>query len=100
LRYKLIDIIRRRGGSEHVQIDELAEVLPAPADEDGTDRHDMARILDKLGSKQRALLQCISIEGCSMREAAEKLQMNEGAVRVALHRTLKKLAALCRDADA
>jgi RNA polymerase sigma-70 factor (ECF subfamily) len=41
-------------------------------------------------------LPSISINGCSVQETAHRLQMTEGAVRIALHRALKKLAALYR----
>lgn len=93
-RYKLIDAIRRRSGRASVQIDELAEILPAEPDESGLDRHDAERALDALGGRQREILQIISIDGGSVRDAAAKLRMTEVAVRVALHRALKKLAAL------
>ncbi|MGZ5852004.1 MAG: sigma factor-like helix-turn-helix DNA-binding protein, partial [Hyphomicrobium sp.] len=41
----------------------------------------------------------ISVEGKSIRDVAENLGMNEGAVRVALHRGLKALAAMHRRGD-
>jgi RNA polymerase sigma-70 factor (ECF subfamily) len=46
-----------------------------------------------LRGRQQIIVRAISIEGQSIREVAERLDMNEGAVRVALHRGLKALAA-------
>jgi RNA polymerase sigma-70 factor (ECF subfamily) len=48
--------------------------------------------------RQREIVKSISIEGRSARETADRLGMSEGAVRVALHRALKTLAILYRDA--
>lgn len=96
-RYKLVDAIRRRDGSDNVQIDEIIDILPAESD-DGTAGQDARTMLEALGGKQREILQIISVEGGSVRDAAVRLQMNEGAVRVALHRALKKLATLYRGA--
>ena len=100
VRYKLIDSIRRRGGREQIQIDELEAILPAEEADENSDRQDAQRVLASLGERQRQIVQYIAIDGCSMREAGEKLNMNEGAVRVALHRALKKLAGLYRDGNA
>jgi DNA-directed RNA polymerase specialized sigma24 family protein len=46
---------------------------------------------------QRAIVMSISVEGQSIKQTATRLQMSEGAVRVALHRALKSLAAKYRD---
>jgi RNA polymerase sigma factor (sigma-70 family) len=95
-RYKLVDAIRRRHGGEEVQIDDLADLLPAEPVDDGSAGRDAQKLLESVDGRQREILQIISVEGGSVRDAATKLQMNEGAVRVALHRALKKLAALYR----
>jgi RNA polymerase sigma-70 factor (ECF subfamily) len=96
VRYKLIDAIRRRGVTQSIQVDELAEILPADDHSEVSDGYDAQRALTALDGKQRDILQSISIDGRSVRETAQKLQMKEVAVRVALHRALKKLAATYR----
>jgi RNA polymerase sigma-70 factor (ECF subfamily) len=53
-------------------------------------------MLERLKDPQRDIVRSISIQGTSVRETAERLKMSEGAVRVALHRALKSLAALYR----
>ena len=95
-RNKLIDA-RRRRGNRHVQhVDDLADILTAEGSDDAMDRHDLDRLLDKLGERPRDLVRSLSVEGRSVQETAERLNMSEGAVRVALHRAIKTLAALYR----
>jgi RNA polymerase sigma-70 factor (ECF subfamily) len=92
-RHKLADALRRRGRRSHVPIDEIAEDLladePAPALAPDT----LERCVKALPGRQRDVVRAISIEGASVREAAERLGMSEGAVRVALHRGLAALGA-------
>ena len=52
----------------------------------------MSRILGSLAPGQRAVVSAISVEGNSIREAAQVLNMSEGAIRVALHRGLSAIA--------
>lgn len=92
-RNKLVDALRRHGrrGAE-VDIDDLSEVLAAPAEDDGGIRRDVVRHLQALAPGQRNVVQAIAVDGISIRDAAQRLTMTEGAVRVALHRGLATLA--------
>jgi RNA polymerase sigma-70 factor (ECF subfamily) len=49
-----------------------------------------------LTPQQREIVRSISLDGGSIRETADRLQMTEGAVRVTLHRALKALAGFYR----
>lgn len=96
VRNKLVDALRRRGREAAVAVDDLAE-LPAIDDRtDGSDRMDVDRLLEQLKDPQRDIVRSISLEGAGVRETATRLRMSEGAVRVALHRALKSLAAIYR----
>ena len=95
-RNKLIDARRRRGNRQVQQVDDLADILTAEGSDDAMDQHDLDRLLDKLGERPRDLVRSLSVEGRSVQETAERLNMSEGAVRVALHRAIKTLAALYR----
>jgi RNA polymerase sigma factor (sigma-70 family) len=95
-RNKLIDARRRRGNRLTLPIGDLADILTAEGNDDATDRGDLDRLLGGLGERQRHLVHSLSVEGRSVRETAERLKMSEGAVRVALHRAIKALAALYR----
>src|SRR5690606_16488715 len=93
-RHKLIDALRKRGrrGAE-ISVDELADVLTAAREPDGSLARDVARHLPLLAGGQRRVVEAIAVEGASIRDTAARLLMSEGAVRVALHRGLTVLAA-------
>lgn len=96
-RNRLIDALRRKGRRVDIPIEDVAETLAAL---DGADTEqdlgDASRLLDRLKDPQRDIVRSISLEGREVRETAARLNMTEGAVRVALHRALKTLAALYR----
>ncbi|MFJ6324502.1 MULTISPECIES: sigma-70 family RNA polymerase sigma factor [unclassified Rhizobium] len=96
VRNKLIDSLRRRGRHMSVPIDDVIDVLEAEEHADALDRLDVDRMLEQLKDPQKTIVRSISVEGTSVRETADRLKMTEGAVRVALHRALKVLAALYR----
>ncbi|MCD8497899.1 MAG: RNA polymerase sigma factor [Alphaproteobacteria bacterium] len=52
---------------------------------------DMEAALGKLPEKQRRLFMLVRVEGYSIEEAAKEMDMSVSAVKVSLHRTLKKL---------
>jgi RNA polymerase sigma-70 factor (ECF subfamily) len=96
VRNKLIDSLRRRGRHVNVPIDDVIETLAADDQDEAADIRDAERLLQKLGDPQRDIVRSISLGGAGVRETAARLNMTEGAVRVALHRALKTLAALYR----
>ncbi|MBB4567829.1 sigma-70 family RNA polymerase sigma factor [Rhizobium leucaenae] len=96
VRNKLIDSLRRRGRHISVPIDDVIDILEAEEQTDALDRLDVNHMLEQLKDPQRTIVRSISVEGASVRETANRLKMTEGAVRVALHRALKALAALYR----
>jgi RNA polymerase sigma-70 factor (ECF subfamily) len=49
--------------------------------------------LQSLPDRQQSVVRSISFDGASIRETAARLNMSEGAVRVALHRGLAALSA-------
>lgn len=98
-RYKMIDALRRRGFAEHRPIDEFVDVLAAPEADEATGLA-TRDLLAALPERDRQIVQSMSIEGRSAKEAGAPLGMTEGAVRVALHRALKSLAAAARKGDA
>src|SRR5437763_4495026 len=95
-RHKLVDHLRRKGFTDHVDIDDLAGTLAAPQPGEPEASADARRMLATLTERQRHIVEAISIEGRSARDVGVRLGMSEGAVRVALHRALKALAAVYR----
>jgi RNA polymerase sigma-70 factor (ECF subfamily) len=96
VRNKLIDTLRRRGRHVSVPIEDVIGMLEAEEQADAMDRRDAETLLERLKDPQRDIVRSISLQGAGVRETAERLNMSEGAVRVALHRALKALAALYR----
>ena len=98
-RHKLIDALRRRGRRIEIPIEAVIDFLPAEEVRSDLDRQDAQRLIGELNGRQQTIVRSISIEGKSIRDVAANLGMNEGAVRVALHRGLKALAAMHRKGD-
>jgi RNA polymerase sigma-70 factor (ECF subfamily) len=80
-----------------VPIESVLDFLATEEPRSDLDRQDAARLVDGLRGRQHVIVRAISIEGQSIREVADRMGMNEGAVRVALHRGLKALAAMHRE---
>lgn len=100
-RFKAIDMLRRLGAKAEVELDEAAENAAAPEDH-GHHQLDAHRMLAALDGRQRQIVEQVSLAGRSAAEVGGQLGMSEGAVRVALHRALKRLAQtfkVGRDAD-
>src|SRR3984893_13862694 len=92
-RHKMIDTLRRRGRRVHLPLDGFAEVLAGGESEPSMLVPDVDRHLECLPAGQRKVVRAIAVDGASTGEAAARLSMTNGAVRVALHRGLAALAA-------
>jgi RNA polymerase sigma-70 factor (ECF subfamily) len=95
-RNKLIDGLRRRGQHISVPLEEVMDSLGTEDQGEELSARDIDKLLTHLKAQQREIVESISLKGNSIRETADRLQMTEGAVRVALHRALKTLGALYR----
>jgi RNA polymerase sigma-70 factor, ECF subfamily len=92
-RHKMIDMLRRRGRRIDLPIDDFAEVLAGGESEPSMLVADVDRHLECLTAGQRKVVRAIAVDGASIGEAAARLSMSNGAVRLALHRGLAALAA-------
>jgi RNA polymerase sigma-70 factor (ECF subfamily) len=95
-RNKLVDALRRRGHRIEVSIESVIETLWSDGSDSAEHAHDLRHLLARLSDRQRRVVRAVSLEGYSAQEAAVRLEMSEGAVRVTLHRSLKALAAIFR----
>jgi len=91
-RNKLIDILRQRGRHITVPIEDFMDSLQAEDPTPELSTRDIDTLLGHLKPQQKEVVRSISLNGSSIRETADRLQMTEGAVRVTLHRALKALA--------
>jgi RNA polymerase sigma-70 factor, ECF subfamily len=100
--HKLIDWMRRKGRHNRliangIDFETLAETTPMP--EQDLVGVDLERHLAMLSPREQHVVRGLAVEGLSVRDVATALDMQEGAVRVALHRGLKRLAAAARQED-
>lgn len=97
-RYKLVDFLRRRS-RENLTGEPLDDELESlsTADADAAEaRRDLAKLLEALPERQRLPIVYVKVQGLSVLEAARLTGMSESAVKVAVHRGLKALAAVIR----
>jgi RNA polymerase sigma-70 factor, ECF subfamily len=97
-RYKLVDLWRRRGrrDSLHDNLGEVDEQVLAAEPEDGSARRDLEAMFQALPQAQRQAIELTKLEGLSVSEAAARTGASESAIKVQVHRGLKRLAALVR----
>jgi len=98
-RYKMVDLLRRRGVREALQVplDEESELLTEADNDAGNARHDVMSLLAQLPERQRLPIQHVKLEGLSVLETARLTGMSESAIKVGVHRGLKALAARIRN---
>ena len=95
-RNKLVDVLRRRGRHITVPIEDFVDSLQAEDQAPELPAREIDSLLARLRPQQREIVRSISLNGSTIRETADRLQMTEGAVRVTLHRALRTLAAFYR----
>lgn len=93
-RHKLIDAFRRRGRAVHLPVEDFTDQLEAAPAEDTMERRDAEYLIDRLPARDAALLRCLAVEERGNEECGRRLGMASGALRVALHRALKRLATI------
>ena len=93
-RNKLVDALRRFGRRTFVSIDDFSDIIPSEPVAETITASQVQLHLEVLPARQRAALQSIAVESKSIKNTAAKLKMSEGAVRVAVHRGLARLAKL------
>lgn len=98
-RHKLVDLWRRRGRHEALQdpLDELDDAAMPAAHDEGFAQRDLGILLEGLPAAQRRAIVLTKIEGLSVAEAAQRTGASESAIKVQVHRGLKRLAALVKD---
>lgn len=100
VRYKTVDALRRLGrrvtlGSD--TLDHVAETVPAPVQaRPSAMTVEVGRHLSALSQRERGIVAALGIDGMTIAACAERFGITEGAVRVAFHRGLTRLANAAR----
>lgn len=99
-RYKLIDSLRFRSTRAAIELPlddgDDAEALADEAPAAGEACRDLMALLDTLPDRHRLPIVHVKLEGLSVAETAARLGMSESAVKVGIHRGLKRLARQVR----
>lgn len=97
-RYKMIDLLRRYGKHEalNVPLEEESDWLAAADTDIGTAKRDVLVLLERLPDRQRLPIHHVKLNGLSVAETARLTGFSESAVKVGIHRGLKLLAAMIR----
>jgi RNA polymerase sigma-70 factor, ECF subfamily len=95
-RHKLVDLYRRKGRREdlHDAIDDLAEHEHPAVEAEQPARRDLSLLLTQLPAAQQQAIVLTRIEGLSMAEASARTGVSVAALKVQVHRGLKRLSAL------
>jgi RNA polymerase sigma-70 factor (ECF subfamily) len=94
-RYKLIDFMRYRRGDTRRRVDlaleNWLEIVECSTHEADRFTWEVDRHLAVLPVNQRRIVRAIAVEGASVRSVAQGLATSEGAVRMTLHRAIRRL---------
>ena len=94
-RYKLIDFARHRRRETRRRVDlpleDWLEIVEPPADKANHSMAEVDRHLAVLPVSQRKIVRAIAVEGASVRDVSLRFATSEGAVRVTIHRAIRRL---------
>ncbi|TVQ85540.1 MAG: sigma-70 family RNA polymerase sigma factor [Micavibrio sp.] len=94
-RYKMIDYLRKM--TRHTKKEILNEDvetfwhIPSNNNTEGGLSRDLKDAMSQLPDRQRKIINLMKIDGFSIAETAEEMQMSESAVKVSAHRGYKKM---------
>jgi RNA polymerase sigma-70 factor, ECF subfamily len=94
--HKLVDHFRRRGRARNFPIEDGSALFVEDESASVDARHDLEKALVTLPAATRELIRDIKLREFTNAEAAAARGMTETAVKVAVHRGLRKLAAVLR----
>ena len=99
-RHKMVDLWRRRGRREglNIALDEVDESALAQQPPDEGAQRDLGKLLDALPVAQRLAIVLTKVEGLSVAEASQRTGASASAIKVQVHRGLKRLARLLKEA--
>lgn len=98
-RYKVVDAFRRRGSHIDLPVDDFADIIAQDEHREPLLERDTTRMLAQIDPRSAAIVRAIGLDGDGPAEVGARLSMSDGAVRVAFHRAVKKLAALARGTE-
>ena len=100
-RHKLIDLLRRRGRREelHDWFDDEDDGTSSTPGDAPQARRDLSVLMHALPDSQRQAILMLKIEGLTAPEASLRTGISVSALKVQVHRGLKRLARMVREVD-
>ncbi len=96
-RYRWVDHLRKHYRRAEDQLEDFD--APQDSDEEAViARLSVTRLLEQLPGKQAEAITLVKIDGLSIQEASDKSGQSLSAVKVNIHRGLKRLAAIVEEA--
>lgn len=92
-RYRLVDHLRRARLRAVISLDGLEDMFGTGDHEQAAMEMDVERMLSMLPEKQRDAIRLTHIEGRTIDEAAQLTGQSQSAIKVGIHRGLKRLRA-------
>ena len=77
-----------------VPVDDVEDLVSEQAADAADPSHDIAALLQNLPVQQSTAIRLVKLEALSAREASQRMGISEAAVKISIHRGLKKLTAL------
>ena len=97
-RYRWVDHLRKVYRNAEDALEDFD--APEDSDEEAVLAHmSLERLFVQIPEKQSEVIAMVKIEGLSIKEAADKSGQTESAVKVNIHRGLKKMSALIEKAE-
>lgn len=97
-RYKTVDALRKAGRNQNAAFDGEENEVSDETVTDPTVLRDLDSLLVQLDDVSASIVRQIKLEGLTAEEVGAQFGMSPGAVRVALHRAMAKMAAMVQDA--
>ncbi len=96
-RYKLVDHFRRSGRRPTVPVDDMDHLVADDSIEPALAAFDVEALLDRIPEKHRVAIRLTKLEGYSVSEASELSGQSESAIKIGVHRGMKKLVARVKE---
>ena len=90
-RHKVVDAFRKRGSSVVLPIEDFEDELEADAGPDPMAARDVEVLVGRLDIRSATIVRAVALEELPHAEVSARLGMTDAALRVALHRAMKKL---------
>lgn len=99
LRYKAVDLLRRKNVAR-VSLDDCEEIVGVKRqDADVEAAYDLNKLLDTLDPVSRDLVTAVKMHGASVAELAARSGYSEANVKVIVHRSMRRLAQIAKGGE-